>query len=72
MLRNPSASSITPRIRQPSLRYAFCKVESSSIPAMHDWTMSAALMAKVLAEKGYHYQYLFVRNAKHGAGTGST
>ncbi|BBO10952.1 hypothetical protein TM102_24220 [Bradyrhizobium sp. TM102] len=21
--------------------------------------------AKVLAEKGYHYQYLFVRNAKH-------
>jgi len=32
---------------------------------MHDWTLSAALMAKVLAEKGYHYQYLFVRNAKH-------
>ena len=24
---------------------------------MHDWTLSAALMAKVLAEKGYHYQY---------------
>jgi hypothetical protein len=32
---------------------------------MHDWTLSAALMAKVLADKGYHYQYLFVRNAKH-------
>ena len=32
---------------------------------MHDWTLSAALMAKVLAAKGYHYQYLFVRNAKH-------
>jgi hypothetical protein len=32
---------------------------------MHDWTLSAALMAKVLAEKGYHYQYLFARNAKH-------
>ena len=22
-------------------------------------------MAKVLAAKGYHYQYLFARNAKH-------
>ena len=32
---------------------------------MHDWTLSAALMAKVLADKGYHYQYLFARNAKH-------
>ncbi len=32
---------------------------------MHDWTLSAELMAKVLADKGYHYQFLFVRNAKH-------
>ncbi len=32
---------------------------------MHDWTLSNALMAKVMAEKGYHYQFLFVRNAKH-------
>ena len=32
---------------------------------MHDWTLSAELMAKVLAEKGYHYQFLFARNAKH-------
>jgi len=32
---------------------------------MHDWTLSAELMAKVLAGKGYHYQFLFVRNAKH-------
>ena len=32
---------------------------------MHDWTLSAALMAKVLADKGYHYQFLFARNAKH-------
>jgi hypothetical protein len=24
---------------------------------MHDWTMSAELMAKVLAAKGYHYQF---------------
>lgn len=32
---------------------------------MHDWTLSNALMAKVLAAKGYHYQFLFVRDAKH-------
>ena len=32
---------------------------------MHDWTLSAALMAKVLADKGYHYQFVFARNAKH-------
>jgi len=32
---------------------------------MHDWTLSAELMAKVLAVKGYHYQFLFARNAKH-------
>jgi len=32
---------------------------------MHDWTLSNELMAKVLADKGYHYQFLFARNAKH-------
>jgi hypothetical protein len=32
---------------------------------MHEWTQSAELMAKVLADKGYHYQFLFARNAKH-------
>jgi S-formylglutathione hydrolase FrmB len=32
---------------------------------MHDWTLSAELMAKALTAKGYHYQFLFARNAKH-------
>jgi Putative esterase len=32
---------------------------------MHDWTLSNELMAKVLADKGYHYQFLFARNARH-------
>ncbi len=32
---------------------------------MHDWTLSSARMAQVLADKGYHYQYLFTKNAKH-------
>jgi hypothetical protein len=32
---------------------------------MHDWVLSAERTAKVLADKGYHYQFLFTRNAKH-------
>jgi len=32
---------------------------------MHDWVLASENMAKVLAAKGYHYQFLFVRNAAH-------
>jgi hypothetical protein len=32
---------------------------------MHDWVLAAELMAKVLADKGYHYQFVFARNSKH-------
>jgi enterochelin esterase family protein len=32
---------------------------------MHDWVVANENMAKVLAAKGYHYQFLFVRNAGH-------
>ena len=32
---------------------------------MHDWVLSAERMAKVLADKDYHYQFVFVRNSKH-------
>ncbi|MGI3903179.1 MAG: alpha/beta hydrolase [Janthinobacterium lividum] len=32
---------------------------------MHDWTLADERMAKVLADKGYHYQFLFARNAGH-------
>ena len=32
---------------------------------MHDWVVANERMAKVLAEKGYHYQFVFVRNAGH-------
>jgi enterochelin esterase-like enzyme len=31
----------------------------------HDWTMANENMAKVLAAKGYHYQFLFAKNAGH-------
>jgi enterochelin esterase family protein len=32
---------------------------------MHDWVVANQNMAKVLAAKGYHYQFLFARNAVH-------
>jgi imidazolonepropionase-like amidohydrolase len=32
---------------------------------MHDWVLASENMARVLAAKGYHYQYVFARNAGH-------
>jgi enterochelin esterase family protein len=32
---------------------------------MHDWVVANEDMTKVLAAKGYHYQFLFARNAGH-------
>jgi enterochelin esterase family protein len=32
---------------------------------MHDWVLANENMAKVLATKGYHYQFVFARNAAH-------
>ena len=32
---------------------------------MHDWVLANGNMAKVLAAKGYHYQFVFARNAAH-------
>jgi iron(III)-enterobactin esterase len=32
---------------------------------MHDWVLANENMAKVLAEKEYHYQFVFARNAGH-------
>lgn len=32
---------------------------------MHDWVAANEAMARVLAEKGYHYQFVFARNAGH-------
>ena len=31
----------------------------------HDWVLANENMAKVLASKGYHYQFVFARNAGH-------
>lgn len=32
---------------------------------MHDWVLANENMAKVLGAKGYHYQFVFARNAVH-------
>lgn len=32
---------------------------------MHDWVLANERMAEVLAKKGYHYQFVFARNAGH-------
>ena len=32
---------------------------------MHDWVLANENMAKVFAAKGYHYQFVFARNAGH-------
>ena len=32
---------------------------------MHDWVVANENMSKVLAAKGYHYQFVFARNAVH-------
>jgi hypothetical protein len=32
---------------------------------MHDWVVANEDMAKVLAAKGYHFQFTFARNAGH-------
>ena len=32
---------------------------------MHDWVVANENMARVLANKGYHYQFVFARNAGH-------
>jgi iron(III)-enterobactin esterase len=36
---------------------------------MHDWVLANENMAKVLAAKGYHYQFVFARNAGHTDGS---
>ena len=39
---------------------------AAAIPdGMHDWVLADEGMARVLAAKGYHYQFVFARNAKH-------
>jgi enterochelin esterase family protein len=38
------------------------------LDGMHDWVLANENMARVLAARGYHYQFLFARNAGHTDG----
>jgi enterochelin esterase-like enzyme len=40
----------------------------SSRDNLHDWVVANENMAKALAAKGYHYQFIFARNAGHTDG----
>ena len=70
--RTRSSTPLIPSSPTKPIRYWFEMDDQDlfypnpTIPdGMHDWTLSAALMAKVLAAKGYHYRYVFARNVKH-------
>jgi hypothetical protein len=39
--------------------------DNGSGGGMHDWVAANENMAKVLADKGYHYKFVFARNAGH-------
>ena len=38
---------------------------NAMLDGMHDWVLANENMARVLADKGYHYQFVFARNAVH-------
>ena len=68
----PPGSPLIPSAPTKPIRYWFAMGDQDLFypnpvmaDGMHDWVLSSALMAKVLADKGYHYQYVFARNSKH-------
>ena len=68
----PGGSPLIPNSPQKPIRFWF-EVGDQDLfyptaamqDGMHDWVLAAEGMAKVLAAKGYHYQFIFARNAKH-------
>jgi hypothetical protein len=68
----PFASPLIPNSPQKPLRIWFETGDRdlfyplSSLPdGMHDWTLADERFAKALAAKGYHYHFIFARNARH-------
>ena len=68
----PGGSPLIPNNPQKPIRYWFevgdqdLFYTSALMPdGMHDWVLANENMAKVLAAKGYHYQFVFARNAHH-------
>jgi hypothetical protein len=68
----PAASPLIPNSPQKPIRFWFevgdqdLFYTSALMPdGMHDWVLADESMARVLAAKGYHYQFVFARNAHH-------
>jgi Putative esterase len=68
----PPGSPLIPSVPTKPIRYWFAMGDQDLFypnpvmaDGMHDWVLSAERMAKVLADKGYHYQFVFARNSKH-------
>ena len=68
----PPGSPLIPSAPIKLIRYLFVMGDQDlyypkpvMADGMHDWVLSAESMAKVLADKGYDYQFLFARNSKH-------
>jgi hypothetical protein len=53
---------VPPVVLNPAVEMGASKGEDD---VMHDWVVANENMAKVLASKGYHYQFVFARNAGH-------
>jgi hypothetical protein len=68
----PDGSPLIPNSPQKPIRFWFEVGDQDQFyPAgimpdgMHDWVLADEDMARVLAAKGYHYQFVFSRNARH-------
>ena len=69
---DPAAAPLIPSVPAKPIRFWFAVGDQDlfypnpvMVDGMHDWVLAAELMAKVLADKGYHYQFVFARNSKH-------
>lgn len=68
----PTGSPLIPNNPQKPIRFWFEVGDqdlfypvANMADGMHDWVLADEGMASVLAAKGYHYQFVFARNAKH-------
>jgi enterochelin esterase-like enzyme len=60
--------SLIPNTRKKPLRLWLEVGDTDNLirrDAYHDWVLANERMAKVLAKKGYPYQFLFAKNARH-------
>jgi hypothetical protein len=67
----PTGSPLIPNSPKKPIRMWFLQGDrdgwypNNMADGMHDYVLAAANMAKVLAAKGYEYQYILARNSEH-------